>query len=60
MEKEVKKDRYVLVQVPKEYGGAIQDNEEKDENGNPVLLDLNEVILEIANKVDKIQKAVAD
>lgn len=51
-EKKEKKIQYKLVEVPASYGLAIQTPEEK-------VLTTEQAIVEILNKLDKVQKALA-
>ncbi len=53
------KERYSLARIPTETAIVIQDNEEKDDKGDPVLYSEESILLEILNKVNKIEKAVA-
>ena len=57
-EKEIK-ERYSLAEIPTQTAIVIQDNEEKDEKGEPILHSGESILLEILNKVNKIEKAVA-
>ncbi len=52
VEEKEKKERFELVEVPTEYGLGFKDNFENK------VLDLNQVIIKMANEIEEIKRGL--
>ena len=50
------KERYELIEVPTQTTVVVKDNALTDKDGNPVLYQTEKAIVELLNKVDRIDK----
>ena len=49
-------ERYELIEVPTQTAVVVKDNQQKDEEGNPVIFQQEQVLVEILNRLDNIDK----
>ena len=55
-EKVEQKERYELIEVPTQTTVVVKDNLATDKDGNPMLYQTEKAIVELLNKVDRIDK----
>ena len=55
-EKVEQKERYKLIEVPTQTTVVVKDNLATDKDGNPMLYQTEKAIVELLNKVDRIDK----